>query len=191
MGAEDEDVTGLLHRWGEGDRDALRQLMPLVYEELKSIAARYRAGERQGHTLQTTEIIHEAYLRLAKTDQVCWQNRAHFFSIAARLIRNILVDHARRQQAVKRGRRPAKANLDQVALMGSGPDPELVALDISLAKLEELDPQKAKIVELRHFGGLEIEEIAAALAISPATVKRHWTIARAWLYRDLEGGQTP
>ena len=183
------EVTRLLLEWGGGNRAALDELMPLVYEELRRLARRYMTGERRGHTLQTTALVNEAYLRLVDQQGVRWQSRAHFFGIAARLMRQILVDHARGRQAAKRGG-GAQVLLSVGALdrLGAREDVNLLELDEALGRLEKVDPQKTQIVELRYFGGLTIEETAEALSISPATVKRDWAMARAWLRRELGGG---
>jgi RNA polymerase sigma factor (TIGR02999 family) len=179
------NVTRLLVNWGKGDQSALDELTPLVYDELRRLAGYYLKSERPDHTLQSTELVHEAYLRLVDQQSVQWQNRAHFLGIAAQMIRRILVDHARRRQAAKRGADPVKLELDE-AVAAAGPrDFDLVALDEALENLARLDEQQSRVVELRFFAGLSIEETAEALRISPATVKRDWTTAKAWLYRDL------
>ena len=182
------DVTQLLANWSKGDRSALEQLTPLVYDELRRLAARYLRRERPGQTLQSTELVHEAYLRLIDQRSVQWQNRAHFFGIAAQMIRRILVDHARSRQARKRGGTAYRVTLDEaIAAAPEQRDLDLVALDEALNQLSLIDPQQGRIVEMRFFGGLSIEETAEALRISPATVKRDWTMARAWLFRELSG----
>ena len=182
MGA---DVTRLLADWREGDQRALEQLAPLVYDELRRLAGRYLRRERINHTLQSTALVHEAYLRLIDQSRVQWQNRAHFFGVAAQMIRRILVDHARGHQAAKRGSGVARLSLDE-ALDASAPrDLDLVALDDALETLARLDPQQSRIIELRYFAGLSIEETAEVIGVSPATVKREWASARAWLFREL------
>lgn len=182
MGA---DVTRLLADWREGDQQALEQLAPLVYDELRRLAGRYLRRERINHTLQSTALVHEAYLRLIDQSRVQWQNRAHFFGVAAQMIRRILVDHARGHQAAKRGSGVARLSLDE-ALDASAPrDLDLVALDDALETLARLDPQQSRIIELRYFAGLSIEETAEVVGVSPATVKREWASARAWLFREL------
>jgi RNA polymerase sigma factor (TIGR02999 family) len=182
------DVTQLLVNWSNGDRAALEQLTPLVYDELRRLAGRYMRRERPGQTLQSTELVHEAYLRLIDQRSVHWQNRAHFFGIAAQMIRRILVDHARSRHARKRGGTACRVTLDEgVAAAPERHDLDLVALDEALNSLAAIDPQQGRIVEMRFFAGLSIEETAAALNISPATVKRDWTMARAWLFRELGG----
>ena len=186
----EKGVTQLLLDWGKGDQRALERLTPLVYGELKRLAGRYLRRERPGHTLQSTALVHEAYLRLIDQRSAHWQNRAHFFGVAAQLIRRILVDYARRGHAAKRGAGAVKLSLEDVVETPRGRDLDVVALDDALETLARLDPQQSRIVELRFFAGLSIEETAEVLHISPATVKRDWTAAKAWLYRDLtrEGG---
>ncbi|MCA1555645.1 MAG: sigma-70 family RNA polymerase sigma factor [Acidobacteria bacterium] len=179
------EVTQLLVAWSNGDRAALDRLMPLVYTELRRLAHHYMRRERPGHTLQTTALVNEAYLRLVDQESMRWENRAHFFGIAARLMREILVDHARSQQAAKRGGGQYKLSLSKVDRIASRPDVNLIALDEALGRLEANDPQKSRIVELRYFGGLGIEETAEVIGISPATVKRDWSMARAWLRSEI------
>jgi RNA polymerase sigma factor (TIGR02999 family) len=179
------EVTQLLCLWSTGDRAALESLMEVVYAELRHLAHSYLRRERQGHTLQSTALVHEAYLRLINQNDVTWQNRAHFFGIAASMMRRILIDHARSRQASKRGAGIPLLKLDD-AVAGSGPrDLDLVALDRALEKLTRIDPQQSRIVELRFFAGLSIEDTAEVLNISPATVKREWAMAKAWLYREM------
>ena len=180
-----KDVTELLVDWGKGDKRVLDQLMPLVYNELHRIASRYLRRERQGHTLQTTALINEAYLRIVDQKNVNWQNRAHFFGVAAQMMRRILVDHARSHLYAKRGGGAPKLTLDEAIATPQERDLELVALDDALTTLAEIDPQQGRIIELRFFGGLTIEETAEALSISPATVKRDWNMAKAWLYGEI------
>jgi len=184
------DVTGLLRRWHEGDREALERLMPLVYQELHRIASRYLRHERPGHTLQSTALVHEAYVKLVDQHRVDWHNRAQFFGLAAQAMRRILVDHARARSREKRGAGAPRVALDAVepADAESNLHPaDAIALDRALEKLESFDPGQARIVELRFFGGLTVEETADVLGTSPSTVKREWTLARAWLFRELEG----
>lgn len=182
-----EEVTNLLLRWGGGDREALDALTPMVYDELRKLAGRYLRRERSDHTLQSTALVHEAYLRLIDQRNVRWQNRAQFFGLAAELIRRILVDHARARQAAKRGGSAYKLTLDE-ALDASAPrDLDLVRLDDVLEGLAKIDLQQSRVVELRFFAGLTIEETAEVLGISPATVKRDWLVAKAWLRRELTG----
>jgi RNA polymerase sigma factor (TIGR02999 family) len=184
-----ENVTELLITWGNGDRAALDRLIPLVYDELRKQAANYLRRERPGHTLQTTALIHEAYLRLVDQRNVHWQNRAHFFGIAAQLMRRILVDHARSRGRSKRGGSQIRVSLDEKLAFTRGRDLDLVALDEALTRLAGLDPQQSRIVELRFFSGLSVEETAAVLGISPATVKRDWSVAKAWLHREISGDE--
>jgi len=178
-------VTRLLVEWGNGDQQALEKLTPLVYQELKRLAARYLRRERREHTLQSTALVHEAWLRLIDQKQVHWQNRAQFFGIAAEMIRRILIDHARGRQAAKRGDGAIKLSLDDAMATPNRRDLDLVALDDALHDLGRLDPQQSRLVELRFFAGLSIEESAEVLGVSPATVKREWMAAKAWLYREI------
>ncbi len=184
------DVTDLLRRWGQGDRSALERLVPLVYEELHRIASRYLTGERPGHTLQSTALVHEAYVRMIDQRLADWQSRAQFFGLAAQAMRRILVDHARSRTRAKRGAETPRVALDSVELAATqgGVDPEdAVAIDVALDRLETVDPGQARIVELRFFGGLTVEETAEVLGVSPSTVKREWALAKAWLHRELAG----
>ncbi len=179
-------VTELLVRWREGDREALESLMPLVYGELRRLAHHYLQRERSDHTLQSTALVHEAYLRLAGPGAPQWQNRAHFFGIAARVMRQILVEYARAHSAAKRGGVGAcKLTLDDALDLQQKTDVDVIALDGALDRLSELDPQQSRIVELRFFTGLTIEDTSEVMGISPATVKRDWTSARAWLHREI------
>jgi len=180
-----ENITQLLEQWSDGDERALDRLTPLVYDELRQQAARYLRRERPGHTMQTTALINEAYLRLIDTREVRWQGRAHFFAIAANLMRRILVDHARQRNAAKRGGSPIHVTLDRIVATAKQSDIDVLAIDEALTKLAAIDHQQAKIVELRFFSGLSVEETAAALGISPRTVKRDWSVARAWLRREI------
>jgi RNA polymerase sigma factor (TIGR02999 family) len=183
----------LLTRASAGDSKAVSQLMPLVYNELRKIAASYIRRERPGQTLQATALVHEAYVRLISEKSHNWQNRTHFLAIAALSMRQILVQRARARKAIKRGGDPARITLDDALLpaRASGPGTiDLVALDVALDRLAAVSERQAKVVELRYFGGLEIDEIAEVLQISPATVKRDWTVARAFLKRELTGGST-
>ncbi len=179
------DVTRLLLAWSNGDREALDQLMPIVYAELRRLASRHLGGERPCHTLQTTALVHEAYLRLVDQSSLQWQNRAHFFAMAARMMRHILVDYARARHNAKRGGRAVKVTLDEAAEVSTERSSEMVALDDALTALSEFDQRKSRIVELRFFGGLSIEETAVALEVSPGTVMREWTLAKAWLQREI------
>ena len=185
MSTSPQAVTQLLVDWGNGDRQALEKLTPLVYQELKRLAARYLRRERREHTLQSTALVHEAWLRLIDQNHVHWQNRAQFFGIAAEMIRRILIDHARNRQAAKRGDGAIKLSLDEALGAPDRRDFDLVALDDALGDLAKLDPKQGKLVELRFFAGLSIEESAEVLGVSPATVKREWAVAKAWLYREL------
>jgi RNA polymerase sigma factor (TIGR02999 family) len=179
------DVTALLAEWSRGDRSALSQLLPVVYGELRRIAARQLAGERVGHTLQPTALVHEVYLRLVDQRQVDWQNRAHFFGVAAQVMRRILVDHARRHSAGKRGDGVRCVSLDDAKDVPAAGEIPILALDRALDRLQQVDADLARIVELRAFGGLTVEEAAHVLKISPSTAKRDWRTAKAWLSREL------
>lgn len=182
---EKQDVTKLLDAWSDGDGEALAELMPLVYDELHRMAKRYMSSQPSGQTLQTTALIHEAYLKLADNKEKQFANRAHFFAVAANAMRHILVDHARMRQAEKRGGAMQKISLENAAVVSAERASELVALDDALAKLSVSDERKAKVVELRYFGGLSIEETAQVLKISTETVTRDWRFAKTWLLREL------
>jgi RNA polymerase sigma factor (TIGR02999 family) len=179
------EVTQLLIAWSDGDQSALEKLTPLVQAELYRLAKRYMAQEAQGHTLQATALVNEAYLRLIDWKTVRWQNRAHFFGVSANLMRRILVDYARSRNYQKRGGGTHKVPLDEAAVVSEDRAPDFVALDDALNTLAEVDPRKCKIVELRFFGGLSVEETAEVLRISPRTVMREWSLAQAWLYREM------
>jgi RNA polymerase sigma factor (TIGR02999 family) len=179
------EVTELLRRWSRGDVAARESLVPLVYDELRRLARYYLASQRSDHTLQSTAIVHEAYLRLAGRDHVQWENRGHFFAVAAQLMRRILVDHARKRNAAKRGGAQLTLLVDEAVEPSSQRELDLVALDDALKALAELDARQSRIVELRFFGGLSIEDTSRLLEISPATVKREWSTARAWLYEEI------
>ena len=179
------DVTMLLDSWSKGDQNALDQLTPVVYDELRRLAASYMRRERQDHTLQSTALVNEAYLKLVDQKNVVWQNRAHFFGIAAQMIRRILVDHARAHKAEKRGGGAGVLSLDEAIGVPERRDVEILSLNDALTRLSELDPQQGRIVELRFFTGLSIEETAEVVGVSPATVKREWAAARAWLFREI------
>jgi RNA polymerase sigma factor (TIGR02999 family) len=181
------NVTELLHAWSDGDKTALDQLLPLVYDELRRQAARYLRRELAGHTLQTTALVNEAYLRLVDQKKVQWQNRAQFFGIAAQLMRRILVDHARSKRRAKRGGGDFRVTLDEAMAIAANREVDLIALDAALDRLAQIDEQQSKVVELRFFSGLNVEETAEALRVSPATVKRDWNVAKAWLYREMTG----
>jgi len=180
------ELTKLLVRFRQGDRHAEAQLIPLVYSELRRLASRYLKRERGDHTLQPTALVHEAFLRMVNEDQPPWQNRAHFFAVAARLMRQILVDHARRHQSLKRGGSCERTTLDEEFILYSPKkSAELLALDEALDRLADQDGRQSRIVEMKYFVGLDIEEIAEVLGISPRTVKRDWTMARAWLHQQM------
>ena len=186
------DVTALLGDWSRGNRTALDQLLPLVYAELRRVAARQLRNERADHTLQPTALIHEVYIRLVDQRQVDWQNRAHFFGVSAQVMRRILVDHARRHGASKRGEGVRCVSIDEAKdVAAASNDIPIVALDYALDRLEKVDSALAKIVELRAFGGLTIEEAAHVLSVSASTVKRDWRTAKAWLNRELGSGVRP
>jgi RNA polymerase sigma-70 factor, ECF subfamily len=182
-----DDISTLLRAWSEGDQSALERLTPAVYDELRRLAHHYMKGERVGHSLQTTALVNEAYMRLVDFTRMQWQDRAHFFAVSARVMRRILVDRARRQN-VKRGADVPHVSLEDVAVVGGDRTGDLVALDDALNALARLDARKVHIIEMRFFGGLSVEETAEVLKVSPATVRRDWSIAKMWLYRELGGG---
>lgn len=179
------DITLLLKAWSEGDQSALEKLTPIVYKELHRLAGRYMKGERAGHSLQTTALVNEAYMRLVDYKRMQWQNRAHFFAVSAQLLRRILVEHARRHN-LKRGAGIRHISLDEVAIAGRR-SADLVALDDAMKALAQIDPRKEQVVEMRFFGGLSVEETAEVLKVSSVTVMRDWSTAKAWLYRELGG----
>jgi RNA polymerase sigma-70 factor, ECF subfamily len=179
------EVTRLLQAWRAGNDGALEQLVPLVYDELHRLARRYMAAEQSGHTLQTTALVHEVYLRLVDTKSIDWQNRAHFYAICARLMRRILVDFARSRNYQKREGKFAHIQLEEAATVSSVVGAELLAVDEALKQLAAVDTRKSDVVEMRFFGGLTVEEIAATLQVSPETVMRDWKLAKAWLLREL------
>ncbi len=179
-------ITQILNELSLGNRVAFDQLMPLVYDELRRIAKRFMNQQNIGHTLQTTELIHEAYLKLADKEQQSWQNRSHFFGVAAQAMRHILVDYARAKQSQKRGGIQQQITLDENAVVSKDNSDEIVALNEALENLSKLDERKVKVVEMKFFGGLTMEEIAEVLQISPETVKRDWKFARTWLLRELQ-----
>ena len=184
------DITQMLIDWSNGNREALDRLIPVVYAELRRQAARHLRRERPGHTLQTTALINEAYLRLVDQKNVRWQNRAHFFAVAARMMRRILVDHARSHRRAKRGGSAARLPLEEaLAVAAEKSSVDLLALDEALERLAAVDARQGQVVELRYFGGLSIEETAEALGVSPATVKNDWNVSKAWLRRELGGGK--
>jgi RNA polymerase sigma factor (TIGR02999 family) len=180
-----DDVTDLLHAWGHGDESALSKLIPVVYGELRRRARRYMAHERPGHTLQTTALIHEAYLRLVGSKKADWENRARFYALSARLMRQILVDHARTRACQKRGGDCPRVSFDEALIVPRLPGPDLVRLDEALNALAVNDERKSRVVELRYFGGLSVEETATALEVSPQTVLRDWRLAKTWLLREI------
>ena len=180
-------ITQLLAEWSDGNQSALDELYPLVYEELHRLARRYMSRERRGHTLQTTALINEAYVRLVDQRNVHWANRSHFFAISAQIMRRILIDHARRHAYAKRGGGAQQVSLEEVAIVARDLGSDLVRLDEALKALAEMDPRRSQVVELRYFGGLNNEEIAGVLKISKNTVTRDWNMARAWLYQQLGG----
>jgi RNA polymerase sigma-70 factor (ECF subfamily) len=182
-----DDMSALLLAWSAGDQSALARLTPVVYGELHRLARRYMKRERPGHSLQTTALVNEAYLRLMDYKLMRWQDRAHFFAVSAQLMRRILVEHARRHN-VKRGGGVQHVSLEDAAIAGGGQDADLVALDDAMNALARIDPRKVQVVEMRFFGGLSVEETAEVLKVAPATVKRDWRAAKLWLYRELNGG---
>jgi len=186
MTTSENEITDLLHDWSDGETGALEKLMPLVFEELRRIAAGYFSRESEGHTLQPTALVNEVYLRLTDRRTVQWKNRAQFFAFAAQLMRRILVDHARSHKTAKRGKGMPKISLDESLAPPDQPDVDLVALDDALKALAEIDPRQARVVELRFFAGLTNDEIAEVLDISPTTVKREWSTARLWLLREMK-----
>lgn len=185
MGFAPQDVTLLLHSLNRGDSAAEAKLIPVIYDELRRLAAHYMRQERPDHTLQATALVHEAFLRLTRQKDVNWQGKAHFFGVAAKLMRQILIDHARGRLREKRGSGGQKLPLDEGLLLTEARSAELVAVDAALDRLAMLDSRQARIVELRFFGGLSVEETAKVVGVSPKTVKRDWSVARAWLYEDL------
>jgi RNA polymerase sigma-70 factor (ECF subfamily) len=186
MESSRSEVTELLQLWSDGRKDALDRLLPQIYAELRRLASSYLRRERQDHTLQATALVHEAFIKLVDQRAVRWQNRAHFFGIAAQAMRRILVDHSRAHAAGKRGDGARRVSLDDALVLTEMPNLDLLALDEVLSRLAALDPQQSRVVELRFFGGLTMDETAEVLHISPATVGREWTLARAWLYAELQ-----
>ncbi|MFZ0588890.1 MAG: sigma-70 family RNA polymerase sigma factor [Bryobacteraceae bacterium] len=182
-------MSQLLRAWSDGDQSALDRLTPIVYEELRRLARRHLRGERAGHSLQTTALVNEAYMRLVDYKRMQWQDRAHFLAVSAQVMRRILVEHARRHN-LKRGDGLQHVSLDEVAVVGSDQAADLVALDEAMGTLAEIDPRKAQVVELRFFGGLSVPETAEVLKVSSVTVMRDWSTAKAWLYREMTGGAT-
>ena len=188
MPATPQPVTELLARWSQGDATARDALVPLVYDELRKIARRCLAGQRSSHTLQPTALVHEAYLRLAGRDSIVWTDRIHFFAMAAQIMRQILVDHARKRKTAKRGGDTITVVVDDVSATSQQPSIDVLALDDALKRLATLDPRQSQIVELRFFGGLSIEKTAEVVKVSPATAKRDWTTARLWLHQAMSDG---
>jgi RNA polymerase sigma factor (TIGR02999 family) len=182
-----KDISKLLRAWSDGDQGALKGLTPIVYEELRRLAHRYMERERPGHTLQTTALVNEAYMRFVDYKRMQWQDRAHFFAVAGQVMRRILVDHARSHN-IKRGAGVQHVSLEDIAVLGGERTGDLVALDDAMNTLAHVDARKVKIIEMRFFGGLSVEETAEVLKVSPATVRRDWSIAKFWLYRELGGG---
>lgn len=190
--ARREALTNLLIEWGKGDQSALERLMPAVYDELRALARSHLRRERPGRTVQTGTLVHQAFIRLIEGEQVQWQSRAHFFGVAARLMRQILIDHARARGAAKRGAgKVTEPFTDAVSVAVQAIDVDVVALDEALERLATIDPQQSRVVELRFFGGLTVEETAEVLGVSPGTVKREWSMARAWLRRAVAGESGP
>jgi len=186
MSVVSSEVTGLLEDWKQGDAAALQKLTPLIYDQLRRIAHRYAQRERNGNTLQTTALINEAYLRLAGGEKHDWQNRSHFFAVTAQVMRHILIDHARRRRFAKHGGELQQVPIEEASLMAAERAAELIALDEALAEFALLDSRKARVVELRYFAGLSLEETADAVGVSLMTVRRDWQAAKAWLYRRLK-----
>ena len=187
--ASPQDVTRLLRAWSRGEESALEKLVPIVYRELHLRARRCMAREGEAHSLQTTALIHEAYLRLVGSSPVAWESRGHFFAIAARLMRRILVDRARARRAQKRGGAARQVSFDEELVVAGPPDRDLVSLDDALTALAAVDERKAKVVELRFFGGLSVEETAEQLGVSPQTVLRDWRLSKVWLLREIKRGE--
>lgn len=185
---QSQELTVILNRWERGDRDALDKLMPAVYEDLRRLARYQLDGERQGHTLEPTALVHEAFMRLGNYEQIAWQNRAHFFAVASTIMRRVLVDHARKRVAAKRGGAATQLTLVESRSPGATVDVDIQALDEALTRLEALDARQCRIVELRFFGGLSHTEIAEVLGVSLATINRDWRVAKLWLRRALAEG---
>src|SRR5262245_56310649 len=181
------EVTGLLLAWSNGSSDALERLVPLVEAELRRLAHTYLSRERAGHTLQTNALVNEAYLRLIDAEKVRWENRTHFFGVAARLMRQILVDYARRRRSLKHGGEAAQISLSEASFVSVATDEDFIALDDALDQLAKFDPRKSQLVELRFFGGFSVEETALVMQVSARTVAREWSLAQAWLHRELTG----
>lgn len=191
VGAPNPEITRLLGELRQGNENALAELMPLLYPELRRLASYYLQRERGNHTLQATALVHEAYLRLVGQKDARWENRSQFMSVASQLMRRILVDYSRGHNAAKRGGNVGRIYLEEAGIVAKGRAAEVIALDDALNRLAELDPDQSRLVELRFFGGLSIEETAALMGTSPATVKRNWSVAKAWLAREMKSGQDP
>ena len=189
MSPRPQQITQLLQAWGDGDEHALDKLLPLVQGELHKLAHRYMARERRGHTLQTTALVNEVYLRLVRARDLPWQDRAHFFAVCAQSMRRILTDYARSRRYAKRGGGAHQVSLDEAPVVSRQPRGDLVALDDALNRLATVDERKSRVVELRYFGGLSVEETSEVLKVSPETVMRDWKLAKAWLLRELSGEQ--
>lgn len=189
MTSSSHDLTRLLIAWSAGDQGALETLTPLVYSELHRLAQHYLNGERAGHTLQTSALVNEAYMRLIDWKEVRWQNRAHFFGVCAKLMRNILVDYARHRHYQKRGGDAIKVALEEADAVAQAEETDLVALDLALQRLAQIDERKSRVIELRFFGGLSVKETAEVLQISEETVMRDWRLSRAWLFEEMSGAQ--
>ena len=185
-----QNITGLLLDWQQGDQSAIEKLTPIIYDELRRIAHRYVRRERQGHTLETTALVNEAYLRVARQQQMKWQNRAHFFAVTAQVMRHILIDHARRRRYLKHGGEGQTVALEEASMMSDERAQEIIALDEALRELAKVDPRKSRVVELRYFGGLSLEETAEVLNISLMTVRRDWRAAKAWLYKAVRSDES-
>jgi RNA polymerase sigma factor (TIGR02999 family) len=185
MGQTSNQVTRLLQLWSDGDKIALEKLTPIVFQELHRLAHRYMSGEKQGHLLQTTALINEAYIRLTGLERMDWQNRTHFYAVASQMMRRILVDFARSQKSLKRGGKASRVSIDDIPLVSEDTDLNLVALDDALQVLSDVDERKCKVVELRFFGGLSVAETAEVLKVSPDTVLRDWRLAKVWLRREM------
>jgi RNA polymerase sigma factor (TIGR02999 family) len=187
----DDEITGLLTDWSRGDRGALDRLVPIIHAELRRLATRFLSRERSEHTLQATALVNEAYIKLVGQRSARWENRSHFFAVAAQVMRRILVDHARARHAARRGAGAYKVSIDDVAVLSPVPDESLIDLDEALTKLAQFDPDQSRLVELRFFAGLTVEETAEVVGVSPRTVKREWRLARAWLARELGEAEAP
>ena len=191
VGNDHQQITKLLLAWRDGEPAALDRLMPIVYEELKRLASAYMRRQKPGHSLQTVDLVNEAYMRLIDSSRVKWQDRNHFYAIASQIMRRLLVDSARKRNSQKRGGGRAQITLDDNLEIAGGPGTDLVALDEAMKRLAVLNPRQSRIIELRYFGGLTEEETAEVLGLSSRTIRRDWTVARAWLFRELTGPASP